>query len=158
MCMFPIFCDFTLMHMCFLSFDLLSPSCFILLPFCVCFLLPIMSFFALPNCPLHSIGTRELVTQKNLSGLVPIRDFRLDPSLLYSIPLLAFSPNLLIVWLFLSVAYLVSRFRCKWRWGRKMYTWKYTVQWRQRKEFLTLLTELCPILCLTVFILHLELF
>ncbi|XP_071991821.1 inositol polyphosphate-4-phosphatase type I A isoform X2 [Engystomops pustulosus] len=62
---------------------------------------------------MRSIGTREIVTQKNLSGLVPIRDFRLDPSLLYSIPLLAFSPNLLIVWLFLSIAYLVSRFRCK---------------------------------------------
>ncbi|XP_040192268.1 inositol polyphosphate-4-phosphatase type I A isoform X4 [Rana temporaria] len=62
---------------------------------------------------MRSIGTREIVTQKNLSGLVPIRDFRLDPSLLYSVPLLALSPNLLIVWLFLSVAYLVARFRCK---------------------------------------------
>nr|XP_033805223.1 inositol polyphosphate-4-phosphatase type I A isoform X12 [Geotrypetes seraphini] len=62
---------------------------------------------------MRSIGTREVVTQKNLSGLVPIRDFRLDPSLLYSIPLLAFSPNLLIVWLFLSITYLVARFRCK---------------------------------------------
>ncbi|KAH0624631.1 hypothetical protein JD844_032290 [Phrynosoma platyrhinos] len=46
---------------------------------------------------MRSIGTREVVTQKNLCGLVPIRDFRLDPSLLYSIPLLALSPNLLIV-------------------------------------------------------------
>nr|XP_008105294.1 PREDICTED: type I inositol 3,4-bisphosphate 4-phosphatase isoform X7 [Anolis carolinensis] len=62
---------------------------------------------------MRSIGTREVVTQKNLCGLVPIRDFRLDPSLLYSIPLLALSPNLLIVWLFLSVAYLVARLRCK---------------------------------------------
>ncbi|KAJ6667421.1 hypothetical protein lerEdw1_016542, partial [Lerista edwardsae] len=58
---------------------------------------------------MRSIGTREVVTQKNLCGLVPIRDFRLDPSLLYSIPLLALSPNLLIVWLFLSIAYLVAR-------------------------------------------------
>lgn len=72
--------------------------------------------FPLPNLlPFHSIGTREIVTQKNLSGLVPIRDFRLDPSLLYSIPLLALSPNLLIVWLFLSIAYLVARLRCKWK-------------------------------------------
>nr|XP_056718068.1 inositol polyphosphate-4-phosphatase type I A isoform X9 [Euleptes europaea] len=62
---------------------------------------------------MRSIGTREVVTQKNLCGLVPIRDFRLDPSLLYSIPLLALSPNLLIVWLFLSIAYLVARLRCK---------------------------------------------
>ncbi|XP_050787532.1 inositol polyphosphate-4-phosphatase type I A isoform X9 [Gopherus flavomarginatus] len=62
---------------------------------------------------MRSIGTREVVTQKNLSGLVPIRDFGLDPSLLYSFPLLALSPNLLIVWLFLSVAYLVARLRCK---------------------------------------------
>lgn len=63
--------------------------------------------------PFHSIGTREVVTQKNLSGLVPIRDLRLDPSLLCSIPLLALSPNLLIVWLFLSIAYLVTKLRCK---------------------------------------------
>ncbi|XP_065447556.1 inositol polyphosphate-4-phosphatase type I A isoform X18 [Chrysemys picta bellii] len=62
---------------------------------------------------MRSIGTREVVTQKNLSGLVPIRDFGLDASLLYSFPLLALSPNLLIVWLFLSVAYLVARLRCK---------------------------------------------
>ncbi|XP_069060440.1 inositol polyphosphate-4-phosphatase type I A isoform X5 [Pleurodeles waltl] len=62
---------------------------------------------------MRSIGTREVVTQKNLSGLVPIRDFRLDPSLLYSIPLLALSPNLLVVWLFLSIAYLVAKLRCK---------------------------------------------
>lgn len=72
--------------------------------------------------PFHSIGTREVVTQKNLCGLVPIRDFRLDPGLLYSIPLLALSPNLLIVWLFLSIAYLVARLRCKWRWNAKMQT------------------------------------
>lgn len=63
--------------------------------------------------PFHSIGTREVVTQKNLSGLVPIRDLRLDPSLLCSLPLLALSPNLLIVWLFLSIAYLVAKLRCK---------------------------------------------
>ncbi|KAM6448486.1 inositol polyphosphate-4-phosphatase type I A isoform 6-T6 [Liasis olivaceus] len=62
---------------------------------------------------MRSIGTREVVIQKNLCGLVPLRDFRLDPSLLYSIPLLALSPNLLIVWLFLSIAYLVARLRCK---------------------------------------------
>ncbi|XP_036119017.1 inositol polyphosphate-4-phosphatase type I A isoform X8 [Molossus molossus] len=62
---------------------------------------------------MRSIGTREVVTQKNLSGLVPIRDLRLDPSLLCSIPLLALSPNLLIVWLFLSIAYLVAKLRCK---------------------------------------------
>ncbi|XP_069492760.1 inositol polyphosphate-4-phosphatase type I A isoform X1 [Ambystoma mexicanum] len=62
---------------------------------------------------MRSIGTREVVTQKNLSGLVPIRDFRLDPSLLYSIPLLALSPNLLVVWLFLSLAFLVAKLRCK---------------------------------------------
>uniref|UniRef100_A0A8C9E0K0 Inositol polyphosphate-4-phosphatase type I A n=1 Tax=Phocoena sinus TaxID=42100 RepID=A0A8C9E0K0_PHOSS len=62
---------------------------------------------------MRSIGTREVVTQKNLSGLVPTRDLRLDPSLLCSIPLLALSPNLLIAWLFLSVAYLVAKLRCK---------------------------------------------
>ncbi|XP_041114812.1 inositol polyphosphate-4-phosphatase type I A-like isoform X3 [Polyodon spathula] len=62
---------------------------------------------------MRSIGTREVVTQKNLSGLLPIRDFRLDPSLLYSIPLLALSPNLLVVWLFLSVAYLLAKMRFK---------------------------------------------
>ncbi|XP_060043472.1 inositol polyphosphate-4-phosphatase type I A isoform X2 [Erinaceus europaeus] len=62
---------------------------------------------------MRSIGTREVVTQKNLSGLVPIRDLRLDTSLLCSIPLLALSPNLLIVWLFLSIAYLVTKLRCK---------------------------------------------
>ncbi|XP_006639214.1 inositol polyphosphate-4-phosphatase type I A isoform X8 [Lepisosteus oculatus] len=62
---------------------------------------------------MRSIGTREVVTQKNLSGLLPIRDCRLDPSLLYSIPLLALSPNLLVVWLFLSIAYLLAKMRCK---------------------------------------------
>ncbi|XP_038674447.1 inositol polyphosphate-4-phosphatase type I A isoform X3 [Scyliorhinus canicula] len=62
---------------------------------------------------MRSIGTREVVTQKNLSGLVPIRDCRLDPSLLYSIPLLALSPNLMIVCVFLSLAYLLARFRCQ---------------------------------------------
>uniref|UniRef100_A0A673HY86 Inositol polyphosphate-4-phosphatase type I A n=1 Tax=Sinocyclocheilus rhinocerous TaxID=307959 RepID=A0A673HY86_9TELE len=61
---------------------------------------------------MRSIGTREGVTQKNLSGLLPIRDFRLDPSLLYSLPLLALSPNLLIVWVFLSIAYLLAKLRC----------------------------------------------
>lgn len=87
---------------------LLSIHLHVRLPFCF--------IFPLPNLlPFHSIGTREIVTQKNLSGLVPIRDFRLDPSLLYSIPLLALSPNLLIVWLFLSIAYLVARLRCKWK-------------------------------------------
>ncbi|XP_065096158.1 inositol polyphosphate-4-phosphatase type I Ab isoform X6 [Paramisgurnus dabryanus] len=61
---------------------------------------------------MRSIGTREGVIQKNLSGILPIRDFRLDPSLLYSLPLLALSPNLLIVWVFLSIAYLLARLRC----------------------------------------------
>ncbi|XP_042179832.1 inositol polyphosphate-4-phosphatase type I A-like isoform X10 [Oncorhynchus tshawytscha] len=61
---------------------------------------------------MRSIGTREGVTQKNLSGLLPVRDFRLDPSLLYSLPLLALSPNLLVVWLFLSVAYFLAKLRC----------------------------------------------
>lgn len=61
-----------------------------------------------------SIGTREGVIQKNLSGLLPLRDFRLDPSLLYSLPLLALSPNLLVVWIFLSVAYFLAKVRCSW--------------------------------------------
>ncbi|XP_051563631.1 inositol polyphosphate-4-phosphatase type I A-like [Myxocyprinus asiaticus] len=61
---------------------------------------------------MRSIGTREGVTQKNLSGILPVRDFRLDPSLLYSLPLLALSPNLLIVWVFLSIAYLLAKLRC----------------------------------------------
>ncbi|KAA0713201.1 Type I inositol 3,4-bisphosphate 4-phosphatase [Triplophysa tibetana] len=61
---------------------------------------------------MRSIGTREGVIQKNLSGLMPVRDFRLDPSLLYSLPLLALSPNLLIVWVFLSIAYLLAKLRC----------------------------------------------
>ncbi|KAG7259098.1 hypothetical protein CRUP_007063 [Coryphaenoides rupestris] len=62
---------------------------------------------------MRSVGTREGVTQKNLSGLLPQRDLlRLDPSLLYSLPLLALSPNLLLVWLFLSVAYLLAKMRC----------------------------------------------
>ncbi|XP_058478947.1 inositol polyphosphate-4-phosphatase type I A-like isoform X2 [Solea solea] len=61
---------------------------------------------------MRSIGTREGVIQKNLSGLLPVRDFRLDPSLLYSLPLLALSPNLLVVWLFLSVAYFLAKLRC----------------------------------------------
>uniref|UniRef100_A0A6Q2XEE1 Inositol polyphosphate-4-phosphatase type I A n=1 Tax=Esox lucius TaxID=8010 RepID=A0A6Q2XEE1_ESOLU len=61
---------------------------------------------------MRSIGTREGVIQKNLSGLLPVRDLRLDPSLLYSLPLLALSPNLLVVWLFLSVAYFLAKLRC----------------------------------------------
>ncbi|XP_028810402.1 inositol polyphosphate-4-phosphatase type I Ab isoform X6 [Denticeps clupeoides] len=61
---------------------------------------------------MRSIGTREGVIQKNLSGLLPIRDLRLDPNLLYSLPLLALSPNLLVVWLFLSVAFLLAKLRC----------------------------------------------
>ncbi|XP_023282818.1 type I inositol 3,4-bisphosphate 4-phosphatase-like isoform X6 [Seriola lalandi dorsalis] len=61
---------------------------------------------------MRSIGTREGVIQKNLSGLLPVRDFRLDPSLLYSLPLLALSPNLLVVWIFLSVAYFLAKLRC----------------------------------------------
>lgn len=82
---------------------------------CMCLFFLYFPFFLSPNpLPFHSIGTREVVTQKNLSGLVPVRDLRLDPSLLCSIPLLALSPNLLIVWLFLSIAYLVAKLRCKW--------------------------------------------
>lgn len=61
-----------------------------------------------------SNGTREGVFQKNLSGLLPIRDLRLDPSLLYSLPLLALSPSLLLVWMFLSVAVLLAKLRCSW--------------------------------------------
>ncbi|TSK62557.1 Type I inositol 3,4-bisphosphate 4-phosphatase [Bagarius yarrelli] len=61
---------------------------------------------------MRSIGTREGVTQKNLSGVLPVRELRLEPNLLYSLPLLALSPNLLIVWLFLSVAYLLAKLRC----------------------------------------------
>ncbi|XP_039649037.1 inositol polyphosphate-4-phosphatase type I A-like isoform X4 [Perca fluviatilis] len=61
---------------------------------------------------MRRIGTREGVIQKNLSGLLPVRDFRLDPSLLYTLPLLALSPNLLVVWIFLSVAYFLAKLRC----------------------------------------------
>ncbi|KAK9524149.1 hypothetical protein VZT92_018010 [Zoarces viviparus] len=61
---------------------------------------------------MRRIGTREGVIQKNLSGLLPVRDFGLDPSLLYSLPLLALSPNLLVVWIFLSVAYFLAKLRC----------------------------------------------
>ncbi|XP_030215835.1 type I inositol 3,4-bisphosphate 4-phosphatase isoform X5 [Gadus morhua] len=61
---------------------------------------------------MRSVGTREGVTQKNLSGVLPQRELRLDPSLLYSLPLLALSPNLLLVWVFLSVAYVLARLRC----------------------------------------------
>lgn len=99
-----------------LSFGSLFSLCFWVKSIaCVSFLssLPFFLFLSPALFPFHSIGTREVVTQKNLSGLVPIRDLRLDPSLLCSIPLLALSPNLLIVWLFLSIAYLVTKFRCK---------------------------------------------
>ncbi|XP_056884391.1 inositol polyphosphate-4-phosphatase type I Ab isoform X6 [Takifugu flavidus] len=61
---------------------------------------------------MRSNGTREGVLQKNLSGLLPIRDLRLDPSLLYSLPLLALSPSLLLVWMFLSVAVFLAKLRC----------------------------------------------
>uniref|UniRef100_UPI0037E7A985 inositol polyphosphate-4-phosphatase type I A-like isoform X4 n=1 Tax=Semicossyphus pulcher TaxID=241346 RepID=UPI0037E7A985 len=61
---------------------------------------------------MRSVGTREGVIQKNLSGLLPVRDLRLDPSLMYSLPLLALSPNLLVVWIFLSVAYFLAKLRC----------------------------------------------
>ncbi|KAM4559543.1 inositol polyphosphate-4-phosphatase type I A-like isoform 10-T12 [Odontesthes bonariensis] len=61
---------------------------------------------------MRSVGTREGVIQKNLSGLLPVRDLRLDPSLLYSLPLLALSPNLLMVWIFLSLAYFLAKLRC----------------------------------------------
>ncbi|XP_078799847.1 inositol polyphosphate-4-phosphatase type I A isoform X17 [Oryzias latipes] len=61
---------------------------------------------------MRSIGTREAVIQKNLSGLLPVRDLRLDPSLLYSLPLLALSPSLLVVWIFLSVAFFLAKLRC----------------------------------------------
>lgn len=62
--------------------------------------------------PSNSIGTREGLFQKNLSGLLPVRDLRLDPSLLYSLPLLALSPNLLVVWIFLSVVFFLAKVRC----------------------------------------------
>nr|XP_040028908.1 inositol polyphosphate-4-phosphatase type I A-like isoform X4 [Gasterosteus aculeatus aculeatus] len=61
---------------------------------------------------MRRVGTREGVIQKNLSGLLPVRDLRLDPGLLYSLPLLALSPNLLVVWIFLSVAYFLAKLRC----------------------------------------------
>ncbi|XP_029696165.1 inositol polyphosphate-4-phosphatase type I Ab isoform X7 [Takifugu rubripes] len=61
---------------------------------------------------MRSNGTREGVLQKNQSGLLPIRDLRLDPSLLYSLPLLALSPSLLLVWMFLSVAVFLAKLRC----------------------------------------------
>ncbi|XP_023185284.1 type I inositol 3,4-bisphosphate 4-phosphatase-like isoform X5 [Xiphophorus maculatus] len=61
---------------------------------------------------MRSVGTREGVIQKNLSGLLPVRDLRLDPSLMYSLPLLALSPNLLVVCIFLSVAYFLAKVRC----------------------------------------------
>ncbi|XP_051915609.1 inositol polyphosphate-4-phosphatase type I A-like isoform X1 [Hippocampus zosterae] len=61
---------------------------------------------------MRSIGTMEGVIQKNLSGLLPVRDFSMDPSLLYSLPLLALSPNLLVVWIFLSVTFILARLRC----------------------------------------------
>ncbi|KAM9820587.1 inositol polyphosphate-4-phosphatase type I A-like isoform 3-T3 [Neosynchiropus ocellatus] len=61
---------------------------------------------------MRSVGTREGVFQKNLSGLLPTRDFRMDPSLMYSLPLLALSPNLLVAWIFLSVAYFLAKLRC----------------------------------------------
>ncbi|KAM9831093.1 inositol polyphosphate-4-phosphatase type I A-like isoform 10-T12 [Syngnathus typhle] len=61
---------------------------------------------------MRSVGTREGVIQKNLSGLLPVRDYRLDISLLYSLPLLALSPNLLLAWIFLSVTFILARLRC----------------------------------------------
>lgn len=96
----PYFCVKPIACVCLFSFFLFS------------FLFP-FSFPFSQLSPFHSIGTREVVTQKNLSGLVPMRDLRLDPSLLCSLPLLALSPNLLIVWLFLSIAYLLTKLRCK---------------------------------------------
>ncbi|XP_072304382.1 inositol polyphosphate-4-phosphatase type I A-like isoform X1 [Eucyclogobius newberryi] len=61
---------------------------------------------------MRSVGTREGVVQKNLSGLLPVRDVRLDPSLLYSLPLLALNPHLLLLWLCLSLTFLLTRLRC----------------------------------------------
>uniref|UniRef100_A0A1A8SAX2 Inositol polyphosphate-4-phosphatase type I A n=1 Tax=Nothobranchius rachovii TaxID=451742 RepID=A0A1A8SAX2_9TELE len=61
---------------------------------------------------MRSVGTREGVIQKNLSGLLPVRDLYLDPSLLYSLPLLALSPNLLVVWIFLSITCFLAKLRC----------------------------------------------
>lgn len=96
----------------FHTFDTIHCMC-LLFFFSFLYFLCLFLFLSPKLFPFHSIGTREVVTQKNLSGLVPIRDLRLDPSLLCSIPLLALSPNLLIVWLFLSIAYLVTKLRCK---------------------------------------------
>uniref|UniRef100_A0A1A8GX44 Inositol polyphosphate-4-phosphatase type I A n=1 Tax=Nothobranchius korthausae TaxID=1143690 RepID=A0A1A8GX44_9TELE len=61
---------------------------------------------------MRSVGTREGVIQKNLSGLLPVRDLYLDPSLLYSLPLLALSPSLLVVWIFLSITCFLAKLRC----------------------------------------------
>lgn len=121
----------------FLSF-LTTSSCFS--AFCLLLLLLLLAtviaatfsrcVFSFPSCvwplppsstthpPTHlpvpppSAGTREGLLQKNLSGVLPVRDLRLEPSLLYSLPLLALSPNLLLLWLLLSLACLLTRLRC----------------------------------------------
>lgn len=110
----------------FSAFFILSSSFILLLPYLLFPSSPTPIIFAasrlppllpssppplLPSWP-GSIGTREGVIQKNLCGLLPVRDLRLDPSLLYSLPLLALSPNLLVVWIFLSVAYFLAKLRC----------------------------------------------
>lgn len=107
----------------FSAFFVLSSSFIPLLPFFLYPSSPPPTIFAASLLPPllsswpGSIGTREGVIQKNLCGLLPVRDLRLDPSLLYSLPLLALSPNLLVVWIFLSVAYFLAKLRC---WKRRI--------------------------------------
>lgn len=105
-----------------LSTHLFSPLSFLLFYFLIFFLSPpsstLLNHAYYPRSslcwfsPSDSIGTREGLFQKNLSGLLPVRDLRLDPSLLYSLPLLALSPNLLVVWIFLSVVFFLAKVRC----------------------------------------------
>ena len=121
-------CFFTFLP--FLQSFIFPPNILLFPPFLFVLIFLLLPFLTLPflqpylllhtsSSPSHllwlgSIGTREGVIQKNLSGLLPVRDFRLDPSLLYSLPLLALSPNLLVVWIFLSVAYFLAKLRCSW--------------------------------------------
>ncbi|MED6266460.1 hypothetical protein CHARACLAT_002370 [Characodon lateralis] len=113
----PYFSHIPLINLPFLCWHICVPSVYssssssvaLFLLFCRSTSLPLFS----PLAPrLASVGTREGVIQKNLSGLLPVRDLRLDPSLMYSLPLLALSPNLLVVWIFLSMAYFLAKIRC----------------------------------------------
>ncbi len=86
-------------------------------PRSVCSLWPLLP---LPRpsvpAPLCSIGTREGVTQKNLSGLLPVRDFRLDPSLLYSLPLLAWAQTCSSSGCSQHSLPAGQKLRCSWAW------------------------------------------